>query len=71
MNRKEFADLIAKKLEGQMTKRDIQNGVFHILDLLRTSLVTGNGAEIRGFGSFQVRRYSGKKRIGIIFREFK
>lgn len=55
MNKSEFIGAMAEELG--LSTRDAANIVDTILGTMTESLASGDNIEIRGFGSFQVRKY--------------
>ena len=55
MNKSELIDAVAKKAE-YLSHQDTEDSINLLLNFLSSSLATGNRAEIRGFGSFSVRK---------------
>ena len=61
MNRSDLVTELAARL-SQLTQRDIEFAVAAILDTMNDTLVRGHRIEIRGFGSFSIKRQA--PRIG-------
>ena len=55
MNKSDLKKRIAKKL-NHLDKRDIEEGSSIIIQHLTNSLYSGNRIELRGFGSFSLRK---------------
>ena len=55
MTKSELIEAIARKQKHLPTK-DVELAVKHLLDLMSDSLATGQRIEIRGFGTFKVRK---------------
>ena len=57
------SELISKLVSvfKDIPEKDISNSASVLLDSMATSLSEGKRIEIRGFGSFKVRQYKGRK----------
>ena len=56
MNKSELVELLAQ--ESNISSRDAYGIVNTILDTMTAALVKGDNIEIRGFGSFRVKKYA-------------
>jgi nucleoid DNA-binding protein len=48
--------------QGQLTRKDIHECVDGLLGELKNAMLAGKAVDLRGFGSFEVRRRKGKTR---------
>ena len=55
MNKSDLIDKLAEK-STYLTKKDIEKSVSEILNCVSNSLSQGNRIEIRGFGTFSIRK---------------
>jgi integration host factor subunit beta len=55
MNRSDLVTELSARF-GQFTQRDVETAVDAIIDAMTDTLVRGHRIEIRGFGSFSVKR---------------
>ena len=55
MNKSDLIDKITEK-STHLTKKDIEDSISEILDYTSNSLSEGNRIEVRGFGTFSVRK---------------
>ena len=60
MNKSELIDVVSQKTE-HLSHQDTEDSINLILNFLSSSLAIGSRAELRGFGTFSVRKR--KKRI--------
>ena len=60
MNRSDLVTDLAARF-GQLTQRDVETAVDAIIDAMTATLVRGHRIEIRGFGSFSVKRQAPRK----------
>ena len=55
MNKSDLIDVLA--IDQKLPVKTAESTIATILDSIAETLVNGNGVEIRGFGSFNVREY--------------
>lgn len=60
MTKADLVEQVAEAIGPGVTKRDCALVVDGFLNAMKQALVHGEGIEIRGFGSFRVREYSGR-----------
>ncbi len=61
MKKIDLIDVISKDMK--ITRQDAKHSVEIILELITSSIISGDGLEVRGFGGFQKRHRKG--RVGI------
>ena len=64
MNRYELTDIIYHR-HGGISRKEAAEIVNLILSKIKTRLMRGERVEISGFGSFQIRRKKGRKRLTV------
>ena len=55
MNKSELIDVVANKSD-YLSHQDTEDSINLILNFLSSSLAIGNRAEVRGFGTFSIRK---------------